>query len=144
MADHEKKIAKTLLEIAETVEKLDNTLSKLDDADGKVKHFIEQEKAIHEIKKIIHKASKIEEYDKKATAEWAHRLSVDAEGQDKALANIVKATEKLDEELAKVSDDNGKIKSFIAQKKIIHQVKKILHHCGLYEKFVDAEMDELF
>ena len=143
MTDHEKKMVHALLEIAKTVEKLDDTLDKLDNAEGKIKHFIEQEKTLHEIKKIIHEANKVEKYDKKATEEWAHRLSVDAKGQDKAMANIVKATEKLDEELAKISDDDGKVKSFIVQQKVLHQVKKILHNCGLYEKYLEAEMDEL-
>ena len=143
MAEHGKKILKALLEIEKTVEKLDDTLNKLDSADGKVKHFIEQEKAIHEIKKIAREFHKIEKYEEKDDAKRAHKITVDVNGQEKALTNIANAADKLGEELAKVSDDDGKIKSFIAQKKITHQVKKILHNCGLYEKYREDEIDNL-
>jgi len=143
MADHEKKILKALLEIEKTVEKLDCTLDKLDDTDSKAKHFIEQEKAIHEIKKIIHESDKIDKYEEKDAEKWAHRITADVDGQEKAVTHILNAAEKLDEELSKIGDDDGKIKSFIAQKKVMHQVKKILHNCGLFEKYTEDEIDNL-
>ena len=143
MADHEKRIAKALLKIAKTVEKLDDTLDKLDGADGKVKHFIEQEKAIHEIKKIAHEFDKIEKNEEEIDEKLARRITADVDAQEKALNHIANAAVKLDEELLKISDDDGKVKSFIAQKKIIHQVKKILHNCGLYEKYAEDEIDSI-
>jgi len=143
MADHEKKILKALLEIEKTVEKLDETLCKLDDTDGKVKQFIEQEKAIHEIKKIARAVDRIDKYEDKDAEKWAKRIAADIEGQEKALVDIAVAADQLDEELAKVSDDDGKVKSFIAQKKIMHQVKKILHKMGLYEAYAEDELDNL-
>ena len=143
MADHEKKISKALIEIAKTVEKLDDTLDKLDSADGKAKHFIEQEKAIHEIKKIAHEFDKIEKNEEKIDAKLAKTITADVGAQEKALNSIANAAVKLDEELSKISDDDGRVKSFIAQKKITHQVKKILHNCGLYEKYVEDEIDSI-
>jgi len=143
MADHEKKISKALLKVEKTIEKLDETLDKLDNTDGKVKHFIEQEKAIHEIKKIAHEFDKIEKNEEKIDEKLAHRITADVDAQEKALKNIANAADKLGAELSKISDDDGKLKSFIAQKKIMHQVKKILHNCGLYEKYVEDEIDSV-
>ena len=143
MANNEKKIVKALLEIEKTVEKLDETLDKMDAAEGKAKHFIEQEKAIHEMKKIARECDKIEKYEEKEDEALARRIKVDVAEQEKALAHIAEAADKLDEELSKISDDDGKVKSFIAQKKVAHQIKKILHNCGLYEKYVDDEIDSL-
>ena len=137
MASPEKKILKALLEIAKEMEKLDHTLDKLDCADNKAKHFIEQEKAMHEIKKIVHASDKLEKYEEKDIEKWAHKITVDVDGQAKALSNIANAADKLDGELAKIGDDDGKVKSFVIQKQVIHQVKKILHNCGLYEKYED-------
>ena len=51
--------------------------------------------------------------------------------------------DKLEAELAKIDDDDGKVKSFVAQKKMIHQVKKILHDCNLYEKYMADEINDL-
>lgn len=143
MANPEKKILKALVEIEETMEKLDGTLDQMEDTDSRVKHFIEQEKAIHEIKKIVRAADKMEKYEEKDLSKWAHRIKVDVDGQEKALLKIAKETDKLDETLSKMSDDDGKVKSFVAQKKVIHQVKKILHNCGLYDKYVEDELDQL-
>ena len=143
MANYEKKIAKALFDIEGTVKKLDGTLEKLDKADNKAKHFIEQEKAIHEIKKIAREYDKIEKFEEKEELQHENRIKADIYGQEKALKNIVHAVDKLDEELSKISDDDGKVKSFIAQKKITHQVKKILHNVGLYEMFVEDEVNNL-
>jgi len=143
MADYEKKIVKALLEIEKTVEKLDETLEKLDGAEGKAKQFIEQEKAIHEVKKISREFDKIEKYEGKEEAEQAHRVKVDVAGQEKALAHIAKEADKLEETLSKMSDDDGKVKSFIEQKKAVHEIKKILHNCGLYAAYAEDELDNL-
>ena len=143
MANYEKKIIKTLVEIAKEMEKLDETLDKLDSADGKLKHFYEQEKAIHEIKKIAHKVDKVERYEEKDAEKWAHKIAVDIDGQVKALTNIASEVDKLEKELAKIDDDDGKVKSFITQRKVAHQVKKILHNCGLYEKYAEDELEHI-
>jgi len=143
MADHERKIITALFEIEGLAEELDLTLEKMDNADGKVKHFIEQEKAIHEIKKIAHEFDKIDKYEEKDAEKWAHRIAVDIDKQEKALENIAKEADKLDEVLSKMGDDDGKIKSFIEQKKATHHIKKILHSCGLYEKYVEDELENL-
>ena len=143
MAHTEKKILKSLVEIGKTVEKLDGTLDKMDCSEGKVKHFIEQEKAIHEIKKIVHASDRLEKYEEKDLEKWAHKITKDLDGQAKALSHIGDAADKLEVELAKIGDDDGKVKSFVAQKKMIHQVKKILHECNLYEKYVEDEIDAL-
>jgi len=143
MAHTEKKILKALVEIGKTVEKLDGTLDKMDGSEGKVKHFIEQEKAIHEIKKIVRASDRLDKYEEKDLEEWAHKVAKDIDGQAKALAHIGDAVDKLEAELAKIGDDDGKVKSFVAQKKMVHQVKKILHECELYEKYVEKEVDDL-
>ena len=143
MANYEKKISKALVEIAKTVEKLDGTLEKLDSAEGKIPQYFEQEKAIHEIKKITHEFDKIDKYEEKEAEEWARKITVDIEGQEKALENITKEVEKLDEVLSNMNDDDGKVKAFIAQKKATHYIKKILHNCGLYEQYVENEIEDL-
>ena len=143
MADYEKKISKALVEIAKTVEKLDGTLEKLDNSEGKVKQFFEQEVALHEIKKISHEFDKIDKYEEKEADEWARKITADIAGQEKALENIAKEADKLDEVLSNMSDDDGKVKSFIAQKKAAHQIKKILHNCGLYEQYAEDELNDL-
>ena len=143
MADYEKKILKALVVIAKEMEKLDKTLDKLDNADGKLKHFYEQEKAIHEIKKIAHKADKVAHYEEKDAEKWAHKIAVDIDGQAKALMDIASEVDKLEEELAEIDDDAGKAKSFLAQRKVAHQVKKILHYCGLYEKYTEDQLERI-
>ena len=143
METTEKKVLKALVEIEKTVEKLDDTLDKLDGAEGKVKYFVEQEKAIHAIKKIVREWNKIEKYEEKDEEKWARKIAVDMNEQEKALDHIAKAAGKLEEELSKVSDDDGKVKSYIAQKRAAHQIKKILHNCGLYEKYVEDEIENL-
>jgi len=144
MADHEKKIITALFEIEGLAEELDLTLEKMDDAgDGKVKHFIEQEKAIHKIKKIAKEYDKIDKYEEKDAKKCASRLKGDVREQEKALEHIANEADKLDEALDKVTDDDGKIKSFVIQRKAAHQIKKILHNIGLIEKFADDEVDML-
>jgi len=143
MAQAEKKILKALVEIGKTVEKLDGTLDKMDCSESKAKHFIEQEKAIHEIKEIVRASNRLDKFEEKDLEEWAKKVTKDVDGQAKALSHIGDAADKLEAELAKIGDDDGKVKSFVAQKKVIHQVKKILHACNLYEKFVADEIDDL-
>ena len=158
MLTHEKKVFKALFDIQEELEKLDKTLEKLTEADNKVKCFIEQEKAIHEIKKIAHMYDKIEKYDAKdiekyeaKVAEWDEKytkkhtgkIAADVEAQEKSLAHIVNAVDKLNEELDKLGNDDGKIKSYIAQKKAAHQIKKILHSLDLYENYVEDEIENI-
>jgi len=125
MTNYEKKILQALQEIEKTVKKLDDTLDKMENTDSKVKHFIEQERAIHEIKKIAREFHKIEKLAEKDAVEQAHRITAEAE-QEKALVKIAMATEKLDTELANIGDDDEKVKSFIAQKELADQIKKIL------------------
>ena len=143
MADHERKIITALFEIEGLAEELDLTLEKMDNADGKVKHFIEQEKAISKIKKIAKEYDKIDKYEEKDAKKCASRLKGDVHEQEKALEHIANEADKLDEALEKVTDDDGKVKSFVIQRKAAHQIKKILHNIGLIEKFADDEMDTL-
>ena len=158
MLTHEKKIFKALFDIQEELEKLDNTLEKLADADSKAKCFIEQEKAIHEIKKIAHMYDKIEKYDakdvenyEKKVAKWnekyakkhTDKIAADVEAQEKSLTHIVNAVDKLNKELEKLDNDDGKVKAYIAQKKAAHQIKKILHNFALYENYVEDEIEDI-
>ena len=143
MADHEKKIITALFEIEGLAEELDLTLDKMDEEDSKVKKFIEQEKAIHKIKKIAKEYAVIDKEEAKECKECARKLTADVKGQEKALEDIAKEAEKLDGELDKVSDDDGKVKSFILQKKVMHRVKKILKDVGLMEDYTDDEIENL-
>ena len=158
MLTHEKKVFKALFDIQEELEKLEKTLETLAEADNKVKCFIEQEKAIHEIKKIAHMYDKIEKYDAKdvekyeaKVAKWdekyakkhAGKITADVKEQEKSLTHIVNAVDKLDKELEKLSDDDGKVKAYIAQKKAAHQIKKILHNFDLYENYVEDEIENI-
>jgi len=143
MTHTEKKILKALVEIGKTVEKLDDTLDKMDCCESEAKHFIEQEKAIHEIKKIVRESDRLDKYEEKDLEQWARKVTKDVAGQEKALSHIGDAADKLEAELAKIGDDDGRVKSFVAQKKMIHQVKRILHECNLYEKYVEDEINDL-
>ena len=143
MSDYEKKIFKALLEIEKSVEKLDKVLEKLGNTGSKAKHFAEQEKAIHEIKKIAREYDKIEKFEEKDILAHAERIRVGIHVQEKALLNIAKAADTLEKDLSKISDDDNKVKSFIAHKKITHQVKRILHNCGLFEAYVEDEVSNI-
>lgn len=58
------------------------------------------------------------------------------EKEDKALRSIADTMDKLDDDMEKVEDTGG----YFAEHRAIHDIKKILHKEGLYEKYVEREV----
>lgn len=68
--------------------------------------------------------------------------------KDHELDKIVVAIEKLDDELGKIDaleGDNKKhhIKRWVAEKKALHEIKKILHDAKKYDKYDDKELEKI-
>lgn len=155
MADYVKKIEKDLEKIASTLSKLDDTLDKLDDSPGKVKHYFEQEKAIHEVKKITHECIKLINHTEDAVKDGIHTVDTavkntvdDLNANEQAKSDLVtkidKTLDQLDKDLSTLNDDEtNKAKSYLAQKKAIHHVKKLLHQEGLYDQYNENELADL-
>lgn len=126
MTDYAKKEQKILNKIGDLIDQLDVTLDKLDeDKDSKVKHFFEQEKAIHEIKQIMRAGRKIEENKEEAIDEAAYEVTDWMENEESLLGEIERHFNKLTETLDHLTVDDNKVKSYVEQKKVIHEVKKI-------------------
>ncbi|SHH28022.1 hypothetical protein SAMN02745245_00982 [Anaerosphaera aminiphila DSM 21120] len=144
MSNYEEKEAKTLNEIADTLIKLDKTFEDLEESEGRVKHFIEQEKAIHEIKKIVKKCNKIEDLEDDHIYDEVLNLEDLKDFESENLKEIGNTIIDLDKTLEKLDEGkNSKVKSYIEQKKAIHQVKKILHNVGLFDSYVEDELDNM-
>ena len=58
--------------------------------------------------------------------------------EEKALQSIADTMNDLDDQVEKVEDTG----SYFAEHKAIHDIKKILHKEGLYEKYVDREAEK--
>ena len=126
MTDYAKKEQKILNKIQEATEKLDTTLDKVEESEEtKVKHFIEQEKAIHEIKKIISDGKKLYKNEQNAVEDAAYEVSDWMDNEDSLVGNISNRFDKLDKTLSNISDDDNRVKSYIEQKKVLHEVKEI-------------------
>lgn len=143
MATYDEKQEKAFNEIADTLFKLDNTLATLANTDSKVKHFFEQEKALHEINKIVRETKKIEKLEDEKIDSVILTAEEIAQIVDDNLKSIGKTLVNLDDTLAKLDDAEGsKVKSYILQKKAIHEVKKILNKIGFYDDYDETEIIE--
>ena len=126
MTDYEKKEAKLLEKISKEMDKLDDSLAKMEDTDSKVKHFYEQEKALHEVKSIIRKENKIEKNEEKAADHEVADVEAWLGHEDSLVKGIFQEIAKLDGTLDGIDEDDNKVKSYLEQKKAIHEIKKIL------------------
>lgn len=68
--------------------------------------------------------------------------------KDYTLEKIAKTLEKLDTQLAKILEETESeskfknIKLWTEEKKAVHEIKKILHEVGKYEKYNEKECDQ--
>ncbi|MGY3767010.1 hypothetical protein ACWOAH_10825 [Vagococcus vulneris] len=70
------------------------------------------------------------------------------EKKDKVIEEMVKTLEKLDVETEKInaneeSDKKHSIKIWFEEKKAIHEVKRLLHEIGKYDKYDDKELEQI-
>lgn len=69
--------------------------------------------------------------------------------EEHVLDKIAKEVVKLEEELTKIDaleDDNKQkheIKKWYAEKKAMHEIKRILHEAGKYDKYEEKELEQL-
>lgn len=126
MTDYEKKEAKLLGKIGKEMAKLDESLAKMEETDSKIKHFYEQEKALHEVKSIIRKENKIEKDEVKAAEKEVSGAEDWLNHEDSLVKGIVQEIEKLNSTLSGIDEDDNKVKSYLEQKKAIHEIKSIL------------------
>lgn len=140
MANYDAKQEKALNEIADTLVKLDDTLGKLENTDGKVKQYFEQEHAIHEIKKIIRKSNRVEKLEEDKIDDAVFTAEDVMKTADENLKSIGNTFVKLDDTLGKLNEDqDSKVKSYLLQKKALHETKKIMHKLGFDVKFDENE-----
>lgn len=138
MTDYTQKQAEALDKIAQTLDKLDVSLTKMDAADeGGVKHFYEQEKAMHEIKKLLREADMVDTYEQKAGETGQKRLGQDMSKQAASLGKIDKRMGQLDATLASLNETDNKVKSYIEQKKAVHEIREILRQGGRFDKYLN-------
>ena len=70
--------------------------------------------------------------------------------EEKTLDKIIATVNKLDKELDELdtlSEDPEKkhnLKKWLVERKAIHEIKKILHEAGKYEKYDEKELDKEF
>lgn len=126
MTDYAAKEAKVLDKIGKELDKLDGSLGKMEETDSKVKHFFEQKKALHEVKSIIRKENKIDRLEDDAAASDEQAVTGWLDEQGSLVGKINHEIDKLETTLGGISDDDNKVKSFMEQKKAIHEIKSIL------------------
>lgn len=126
MTDYVKKEAKLLEKIGKEMGKLDESLAKMEDTDSKIKHFYEQEKALHEVKSIIRKENKIEKNEEKAAEKAVEGAENWLDHEDSLVGGIAREIDKLDKTLSGINEDDNKVKSYLEQKKAVHEIKAIL------------------
>lgn len=71
-----------------------------------------------------------------------------AKKENEVLDKIAAIIGSLDDELVKINslDDDGKdhpAKQRMAEKRALHDIKKIIHEAGKYEKYDDKELDKI-
>lgn len=144
MKNYEETLENDLTKIVTELDRLDTTLGKLEENPGKVKAYFEQGKAIHEIKKTVKDCKKFVKDAVAPAKETADNVLADAKAKGDMLDKMDKTLDTLDTDLAKLDEDeDSKVKSYILQKKSIHEIKKLLNQEGLYEKYDDKELDDL-
>lgn len=65
---------------------------------------------------------------------------------DKIIATVNKLDKKLDEldTLSENPEKKHNLKKWLVERKAIHEIKKILHEAGKYEKYDEKELDKEF
>ncbi|MCK6146217.1 hypothetical protein [Enterococcus hirae] len=70
--------------------------------------------------------------------------------EDKTLDKIIATVNKLDKELDELDtlsenpEKKHNLKKWLVERKAIHEIKKILHEAGKYEKYDEKELDKEF
>ncbi|EOZ5808440.1 hypothetical protein ACQUIQ_000600 [Enterococcus hirae] len=70
--------------------------------------------------------------------------------EEKTLDKIIATVNKLDKELDKLDtlsenpEKKHNLKKWLVERKAIHEIKKILHEAGKYEKYDEKELDKEF
>ena len=70
--------------------------------------------------------------------------------EEKTLDKIIATVNKLDKELDELDtlsenpEKKHNLKKWIVERKAIHEIKKILHEAGKYEKYDEKELDKEF
>ncbi|MEQ7188764.1 hypothetical protein [Enterococcus hirae] len=70
--------------------------------------------------------------------------------EEKTLDKIIATVNKLDKELDELDtlsenpEKNHNLKKWLVERKAIHEIKKILHEAGKYEKYDEKELDKEF
>lgn len=68
--------------------------------------------------------------------------------EEKVIEKIVKTIEKLDSDLEKLDDINAeeghkhKFKKWHTEKKAFHEIKRLLHEIGKYDKYDEKELEK--
>ncbi|EON3045113.1 hypothetical protein D9Y95_RS13810 [Enterococcus hirae] len=65
--------------------------------------------------------------------------------EEKMIEKIARTIEKLDIELEKIDsldEKKHKFKNWIAEKKAIHEIKRLLHEVGKYDRYDEKEMEK--
>lgn len=127
MANYAQKEEKILEKIGKEIEKLETTVGKMEDTESKVKHFFEQEKGLHEVKSIIRKVKKIGKLEDKEDSGAEKEFTDWLNSENSLVGKIDDKIESLEKTLDGIGDDDGKVKSFLEQKKVIHEIKSIVH-----------------
>ncbi|NLW79239.1 MAG: hypothetical protein GXY32_07505 [Ruminococcaceae bacterium] len=141
MKDYAKKEDKILDKIADTMVKLDTTLDSLDVDDNRVQHYYEQQKAIMEIRKITRLANRLTDVEMEDAALHDNVISSDRDSEAVLLSQIDNSFYRLDEDLGKLDESDSRVKSYIEQRKALHEVKRILYNAGKYDAYEAEEFD---
>ncbi|EOS7835653.1 hypothetical protein [Enterococcus hirae] len=70
--------------------------------------------------------------------------------EEKTLDKIIATVNKLDKELEELDtlsenpEKKHNLKKWLVERKAIHEIKKILHEAGKYEKYDEKELDKEF
>ena len=70
--------------------------------------------------------------------------------EEKTLDKIIATVNKLDKELDELNtlsenpEKKHNLKKWLVERKAIHEIKKILHEAGKYEKYDEKELDKEF
>lgn len=133
MTNYEKREEKALDTIAKKITKLEEHIATMEETDSKVKHYFAQEEAIHDIRSITRHIAKIGKLEDKADAKEIKEAEKLTEEEIKTITDIDKEFDKLETTLEKLDDSENKVKSYLEQKKAIHEIKKLLKEAGKLE-----------
>lgn len=124
--NYEEKEAKLLEKVNDKIEELDINLSKMGSTENKLIHFTDQEKALHDLHQIIRDGKKIDKIEKHAENQSEKEVQNWIDNENSTINRIDRKVDDLIGALANISDDDSKIKSYVKQKKVINDIKKII------------------